>query len=100
MPTNKPTPEIINAAIEGFEQSKLRIDVQIAELRSMFPGSRTEPAPTPQVAPQKRKVSAAARRRMALGQKARWAKSKGGSEPSSPAAEAPKSAKPKRSLSA
>src|ERR1035437_4695761 len=29
MPTHKLTPEIINAAVEGFEQQKLRIDAQI-----------------------------------------------------------------------
>ena len=38
MPTHKLTPEIITAAIEGFEQQKRRIDTQIAELRAMLPG--------------------------------------------------------------
>ena len=37
MPTNL-TPQIINAAIVGFEQEKLRFDAQIAELRSMLDG--------------------------------------------------------------
>jgi hypothetical protein len=32
MPTHKLTPAIINAAIAGFEQQKLRLDDQIAEL--------------------------------------------------------------------
>jgi hypothetical protein len=98
MPTHKLTTEIVHAAIEGFEQQKLRIDGQIAELRAMLPGDRTESAATPEAAPPKRKVSAAARRRMALGQKARWAKLKGESEPPAPAM--PEAAKPKRKLSA
>ena len=42
MPTPKLTPEIITAAIAGFEQQKTRIDAQIAELRAMLPGGRTE----------------------------------------------------------
>ena len=41
MPTHKLTPAIINAAILGFEQQKLRIDVQMAELRAMLPGGGT-----------------------------------------------------------
>src|ERR1035437_1537111 len=48
MPTHKLTPEIINAAVEGFEQQKLRIDAQIAELRAMLTGTPTEPAATPE----------------------------------------------------
>src|ERR1035437_1066597 len=48
MPTHKLTPEIINAAVEGFEQQKLRIDAQIAELRAMLTGTPTEPAAAPE----------------------------------------------------
>jgi hypothetical protein len=105
MPTNL-TPEIINAAILGFEEQKRHIDVQIAELRSMLDGGSTKPTPaampeaptaTPEATTGKRKISVAARRRMALGQQARWAKIRGESEPPAPAtAEAPK---PKRKLS-
>lgn len=100
MPTNKLTTEIINAAIEGFQQSKLRIDTQIAELRAMLPGGRTEPAATPEAPTGKRrKLSAAVRRRMKEGQQRRWAKIRGESEsPSSPAT--PEPVKPKRTLSA
>lgn len=39
------TTEIIQAAIDGFESQKQRIDVQIAELRAMLTGS---PAGRPQ----------------------------------------------------
>ena len=98
MPTPKLTPEIVTAAIAGFEQQKLRIDSQIAELRTMLSGSPKEPAdavsePTKR---KRRKMSAAARKRMAEAQRKRWAESKGQSE--APATqEAPKT---KRKLSA
>lgn len=98
MPTPKLTSEIITAAIAGFEQQKLHIDAQIADLRAMLPGNRTESAAMSEAAPSKRKVSADARRRMALGQKARWAKLKGTSEPLTPAT--PEPVKAKRKLSA
>ena len=44
MPT-KLNPEIIAAAIEGFENQKNRLDAQIGELRAMLNGGRTESAP-------------------------------------------------------
>jgi hypothetical protein len=81
MPTHKLTPEIINAAIGGFEQQNLHNDAQIAELRSMLPGGRTEPAAAPEVPKGKRrKMSAAARKRIGDAQRKRWAESKGQSE--------------------
>jgi hypothetical protein len=94
MPTPKLTNAIPSAAILGFEEQKRRIDAQIAELRAMPSGGPASTAATAEAVPRKRKVSAAARRRMALGQKARWAKIKGESERSVPAS------KPKRKLSA
>jgi hypothetical protein len=97
MPT-KLNPQILTAAIVGFEQEKLRIDTQIAELRAMLDGGSAGTDATPKAPAEKRKISAAARRRMAVGQKARWAKLKGESEPSAPAAMEP--SKPKRKLSA
>src|SRR5438445_201409 len=98
MPTQKLTPEIITAAIEGFEAQKLRLDTQLADLRQMLDGGSTEAATRQERGPVKRKVSAAARRRMALGQKKRWAAIKGESEPSHPATVEPP--KPKRRISA
>src|SRR6478672_13062859 len=80
MPTPKLTLEIINAAIEGFEAQKVRLDTQIADLRQMLEGGSPEAAATKEAGPGKRKVSAAARRRMALGQKKRWAAIKGTTE--------------------
>jgi hypothetical protein len=92
----KLTPEIITAAIAGFEAQKTLIDSQIAELRSMLDGGSKEAAATTESAKPRKKKSAAVRRRMALAQRARYAKLKQDSEP--PRAEA---AKPKkRKLSA
>ena len=98
MPTHKLTPEIINAAVEGFEQQKLRIDAQIAELRQMLTGTPTATAAAPEVPKGKRRMSAAARKRIGDAQRKRWAESKKESVPSSPVA--PEAPKPKRRLSA
>jgi hypothetical protein len=98
MPTPPLTPEIITAAIAGFELQKLRIDDQIAELRAMLTGGPTETAASPEAPARKgRKLSAAARMRMKEAQQRRWAKVRG--EAAAPAAmlEAPKA---KRKLSA
>src|ERR1019366_497907 len=94
----KLTPEILTAAIEGFEHQKLRIDAQIAELRTMLLGGRSEPAATPEGPKGKRrKMSAAARKHMGDAQGKRGAESKRPSEPQSQPAAA--SAAPKRKLS-
>ena len=95
----KLTDEIINAAIEGFESQKRRIDSQIADLRQLLNGNRTEVAGTSRAPARKRRVSAAGRRRMAAAQKARWAKIRGDAA----AASSPAVAKPvkrRRKLSA
>jgi hypothetical protein len=95
MPT-KLTFEIITAAILGFEEQKRRIDSQIGELRAVLTGGPTEPSVTPEPTTRKRKrFSAASRRKMAMAQKARWAKLRGESEPSAPA----KAPKAKRRIS-
>jgi|ERR1035441_8563569 hypothetical protein len=85
MPT-KLTNEIINAALLGFEAQKRHIDTQIAELKIILSGGPAESAATPEAPTRKRKkFSAASRRKMAMAQKARWAKIKGESEPTAPA---------------
>jgi hypothetical protein len=77
MPT-KLTPEIIAAAIEGFEAQKKNIDVQIAELRQTLSGGPVETLAAPEAPARKRKgFSAAVRRKMARAQKARWARIRG-----------------------
>jgi hypothetical protein len=96
MPTHKLTPEIINAAVEGFEQQKLRIDVQIAELRAMLTGTPTEPAATPEAPKGERRMSAAARKRIGDATRKRWAEAK--KESAFPVA--PEPPKPGRKLSA
>ena len=93
MPTQKLTQELLAAALVGFEQQKRNINTKIAELRTMLAGGGTEVSATAERNPRKRKVSAAARRRMAIAQKARWAKNRGESEPPAPAA------RPKRRIS-
>jgi len=68
----KLSPEIITAAIQGFEQQKGQIDSQISELRAMLPDS-TEIAATPEAPARKRKkFSASARPRW------RWRKKQDG----------------------
>ena len=86
----KLTPEILNAAIAGFEAQKNHIDSQIAEVRSMLDGGSTGSAVTPSESgkPKRKKFSAASRRKMAAAQKARWAEIK--------KAESPQAAKPKK----
>jgi hypothetical protein len=99
MPTHKLTTEILNAAILGFEEQKRRIDTQITELRAMLHGGPTATAATPEAPKGKRrKMSAAARKRIGDAQRKRWAESKKESEPPSPVT--PDAPKAKRKLSA
>ena len=99
VPIQKLTPEIITAAILGFEERKRHIDSKIAELRAMLPGGPGETAATPEAPTSKRrKFSAAARRRMREAQQRRWASTRGESKLS--AAATPVAPKPKRKLSA
>jgi hypothetical protein len=97
MATPRFTNEIIEAAIEGFEAQKRRIDGQIAELRANLSGAPASHAAEPTAHKPKRKFSAEALRRMREAQKRRWAKVRGESAPA--AAKAPAPVKPKRTLS-
>src|ERR1035441_9086306 len=73
MPT-KLTPEIITAAILGFEEQKRHINTKIAQLRAMLSGGPVEPASSLEAPKRKRrKMSAAARARIAEAQRRRWA---------------------------
>lgn len=95
MPT-KLTPEIISAAILGFEEQKRHIDANIAELRAILSGDSAESTVKPEPTKHKRrKVSAAGRARIAEAQRKRWAESKAASQPSTPEV----TPKPKRRLS-
>ena len=98
MPT-KITNEILAAAIEGFLAQKQRLNAQIAELRQQLTGGSPEPAATPEPTRKRRKMSAAARKRIAEGQRKRWAAAK--KESGVPADTAkPVAKKAKRKLSA
>src|SRR3954449_12783310 len=92
----KLTNDIIDAAIEGFEAQKRRIDEQISELRAMRSSS---PAPSASASTKqpRRKMSAAGRKAIAAGQRKRWAASKVEPQTRAPKAQ---SAKRKRTLSA
>jgi hypothetical protein len=70
MPTKLNT-EIVAAAIAGFEQQKKRLDAQIAELRNML-SPVVAGADTP-ARKERRRMSAAARARIAAAQRKRWA---------------------------
>ena len=91
----KLTNTIIEAAIYGFEAQKRALDVQIAELRAMLSGAPTEAATITSAGRPRRKMSAAARKKMAEGQRKRWAAAKGEA-----AAETSAALKPKRKMSA
>jgi hypothetical protein len=90
MPTTpKLTNEIVEAAIQGFEAQKQRIDAQIAELRALL---AARPAATePKSGKAAWKLSAAAKDSIREAQRLRWAKTTGEAVP------AP--ASPKRRLS-
>jgi peptidoglycan hydrolase CwlO-like protein len=96
MPTLKR--EIILAAIAGFEEQKAKLNSQISELRDMLNGSPASPDTADEAPiPKRRKMSAAARRRIAQAQKARWAKIREESEPTTRAT--PERSKAKRRIS-
>lgn len=72
---------LLNAALEGLEIQRQRIEEQIRQVRSMLGQSRggrkaarPEPASSEKPARKKRVLSSAARKRIAAAQKARWAK--------------------------
>ncbi len=95
---NKLTPEILTAAIEGFESQKRRLDEEIAELRQMLDGNQSQVAvPAQPTKRKRRRMSAAARARIAEAQRRRWAESKKHQSPSKSPSE---TSKPKRKLSA
>lgn len=74
------TQSLLTAALEGLEIQKVRLDEQIREVRSMMGhgtgrrGRRTASEAADKPARKKRTLSAAARKRIATAQKARWAK--------------------------
>ena len=75
-----PSREILDAALQGLEAQKQKLEEQVAQVRSML-GKRvgrppkTETASVVAVAPSKKKrvLSAAARKSIVAAQKKRWA---------------------------
>jgi cell division septum initiation protein DivIVA len=73
-------PAFLNAALEGLESQKQRLEEQIAEVRQLLGKSGGRKASRSAAAPAaeedgrpKRQMSAAARKRIAEAQKKRWA---------------------------
>ena len=72
--------ELLTAALEGLERQKTRIEEQIANVRSMLgikkrgrPPKSAVSQPSPQPARKRRKMSAAARKRIGDATRKRWA---------------------------
>jgi hypothetical protein len=94
--------EILAAAIEGFEAQKTRLDARIAEIKQKLGGGVSEAPVSSTAAPEagrkRRKMSAAARKRIADAQKKRWAAVR--KETGAPATAKVEAPKTKRRLSA
>ena len=89
--------EVLKAAIDGFTAQKAQLNQRIAELRAMLNGGSPQAAAASEPSPRKRrKMSAEARRRIAMAQRARWAKFRGVTKPE---AAKLKAHKPKRRIS-
>jgi hypothetical protein len=75
MPKTKVNPELLRMALAGYEAEKLKIDERIREVRGLLDGgtkpSSTAPEPTPKR--KRRKMSAAARKRIGDATRKRWA---------------------------
>jgi len=75
MPTPKLTPQLISAAIEGYEEQKKRIDIKLAELRAIQSGGAAVPKvakPEPTKI-ERRTMSAEGRKAVSEATKKRWA---------------------------
>ena len=99
MPTNL-TPEIINAAILGFEEQKKLIDTKLAELRAM---QSSGPAvltakPEPRIL-KRRTMSAEGRKAIAEATKNRWAAFHAAKHAATPEQAEPEEVNPKKSAS-
>ncbi|HMF74248.1 MAG TPA: hypothetical protein VK604_01165 [Bryobacteraceae bacterium] len=89
-----PNHEILEAALQGLEAQKSKLDDQIAQVRSMLgrragrpvkvasaPGETESTAPAPVKGTRKKRVlSSEARKRIAIAQKKRWAAFRKGQE--------------------
>jgi len=74
--TQKQDPEFLQAALIGLQHTLATLEQRIAELHSQLGGQPASPkavAAAPESGGKKRTMSAAARRRIGLAQKKRWA---------------------------
>jgi hypothetical protein len=76
-------PWLLEAALLSLEQSRQRIERQIAEVQRLL-APRGRPAAVPATAKPKRTISAAGRRRIAAAQRRRWAALKKAKKESAP----------------
>lgn len=71
--------EILSAAIQGMEERKRKIDLQLAELRAMLTSNRKKSPPSgPENTLKRGRMSAAGRAAIAEAQRRRWAAQKAG----------------------
>lgn len=63
----------LTAALEGLEMQKVRLEAQIATVRAMLGGKKVKEPEAAAAPAKRRKLSAAARKRIAVAQKRRWA---------------------------
>jgi hypothetical protein len=77
---------ILRAALIGYQHERDAIDAKIAEIRLQLEGQTPQASASagPVEAPRKRVLSAAARRRMAVAQRKRWAEFKKAQEAPAP----------------
>jgi hypothetical protein len=67
-------PSVLQAALEGLEFHRQRVDQQIAKVRTLLLPRAKRPAAVAQAPPKpKRRISLAGRRRIAAAQRKRWA---------------------------
>lgn len=66
-------PVVLEAALEGLELQKKRIDAQITEIRARLGTRSRSPAAATASSTRKRNLSPEARKRIATAQKKRWA---------------------------
>jgi hypothetical protein len=98
MPKQNLNPEILAAALQGLEAQRARLDAHIAEARRMLGARTQEPAAAAKAPRPRRRLSAAALKRIVEAQRKRWADyhRKKAEEPSAAA----KTPRPRRKLSA
>ena len=66
-------PALLQAALEGLEHQKQEVDKKIAAVRSLLVAPRRGRRAAPAAPKPRRKLSAAARKRISEAQKQRWA---------------------------